>query len=63
MSTAQINPSQHWIWFFGIVYSVVILGIGLWVSLVTGEWIAILCAVGLVLVPIGGLAVRSRRSH
>ena len=44
-----------WLW------SVVVLGVGLWVSLATGEWIALVCAAGLVILPLGGLAHRARR--
>ncbi|TFC58655.1 MULTISPECIES: hypothetical protein [unclassified Cryobacterium] len=46
---------------FGWLWSVAVLGLGLWVSLATGEWIALLCAAGLVILPIGGLALRARR--
>jgi hypothetical protein len=46
---------------FGWGWSILVLGIGLWVSLATGEWIALLCAAGLVILPLGGLALRSRR--
>ncbi|KGJ72304.1 hypothetical protein GY21_16260 [Cryobacterium roopkundense] len=62
MSTARVSSSPTWIWTVGIVYSVVILGIGFWASLATGEWIALLCAAGLVVVPVGGVALRSRTS-
>jgi len=46
---------------FGWGWSILVLGIGLWVSLATGEWIALLCAAGLVILPLGGLAMRARR--
>lgn len=46
-----------------IIYSVLMLAIGLWVSLATGEWIALLCASGLVVVPVGALAVRTKKSR
>ena len=63
MSTAQITSSQRQIWNVGIVYSLVILAIGLWVSLATGEWIALLCAGGLVVFPVSGVALlRSRKT-
>ncbi|QYH36579.1 hypothetical protein [Salinibacterium sp. M195] len=46
---------------FAVVYSVLILGIGLWISLATGEWIALLCASGLVILPVGAAAVRAKK--
>ena len=46
---------------FGWLWSVVVLGVGFWVSLATGEWIALVCAAGLVILPLGGLALRARR--
>jgi len=57
MSTAQITASRRRIWAGGVVYSLVILAIGLWVSLATGEWIALVCAGGLVVFPISGVAL------
>ncbi|MBA8829569.1 hypothetical protein FB555_001678 [Alpinimonas psychrophila] len=62
MSTAQITSSRRRFWIFGIVYSLVILAAGLWVSLATGEWIAFFCAGGLVVFPVGGVALRSCKS-
>ena len=56
MSKSQPNPSPRWIRPVAIVYIVVVLAIGLWVSLATGEWLALLCAFGLIVVPIGGRA-------
>ena len=47
----------------GWVYSLVVLSIGLVVSLATGEWLALLCAAGLVIVPVGGAFARSRRAR
>jgi len=65
MSTAVVNAPSQWIWIVGIVYSSVILTTGLCVSVATGEWIALLCAVGLVVVPVGSVALRAgtARSH
>ncbi len=51
------------IWFAAIFYSVVMISLGFWVSLATGEWIAILCAFGLVVLPSGGLAFGLRASR
>ena len=63
MSTAQITSSRRLIWAGAIVFSLVILAIGLWVSLATGEWIALLCAGGLVVFPASAVAfLRSRKS-
>jgi uncharacterized membrane protein (DUF2068 family) len=62
MSTAQITSSRRLIWAGAIVYSLAIPAMGLWVSLATGEWIALLLAGGLVVFPVGGVAfLRSRK--
>ena len=63
MSTAAVNIPSKWIWSVAIVYSAVILTTGLWVSLATGEWIALLLATGLVVVPVGGVALRARTAR
>jgi len=47
---------------FGWLWSVLVLGIGLWVSLATGEWLALVCASGLMILPLAGSALRARRS-
>jgi hypothetical protein len=52
----------RWTTLVGWVWSVVILGLGVWVSLATGEWIALLCAAGLVILPLGGMALRASRA-
>ena len=52
----------RWTTLAGWVWSVVVLGLGVGVSLATGEWFALLCAGGLVVLPFGGLALRARRS-
>lgn len=43
-----------------VVYCLLILGLGLWVSLATGEWIAMVCAAGLLVLPVRGYS--SKRS-
>jgi len=48
---------------FGWLWSVLVLGIGLWVSLATGEWIALVCASGVMILPFAGGALRARRSQ
>lgn len=42
------------------VYCLLIIGLGLWVSVATGEWIAMVCAAGLLVLPVRGYS--SRRS-
>lgn len=61
MATTQQTSSPRWILIVGWLWSVIILGVGLVVSLATGEWIALLCAAGLVILPIGSLLFRARR--
>ena len=36
-----------------VAYSAVIIAVGVWVSVSTGEWLALVCALGLVVVPLG----------
>ena len=61
MATPPIDNSHRIIVRFGIFYSLVILSLGLWVSVVTGDWIAMLLALGLVVLPVGGIAAYNRR--
>lgn len=63
MSASESDSTRRWIWVFGILFSMTILAIGLGLSLATGEWIALLCASGLVALPVGGVALRFRRSR
>ncbi|WP_165384938.1 hypothetical protein [Cryobacterium sp. SO1] len=48
---------------FSWLGSVLVLGVGLWASLAAGEWIAVLCVAGPVILPIGGLALRAQRPY
>lgn len=43
-----------------LVFSLVVLTAGLWVSVATGEWIAMICAAGLVVLPAGTYGARRR---
>lgn len=61
MTTAPDHVFRRRSTLFGWLWSVVVLGLGLGLSLATGEWLALLCAAGLVILPLGGLAVRARR--
>ncbi|MBG6215041.1 putative membrane protein [Cryobacterium sp. CAN_C3] len=62
MSTAHITSVRRRMWIIGIVCSLAILAFGLWVSVATGEWIALLCAGGLIVLPVGGVATRLHKS-
>ncbi|MCU1445519.1 hypothetical protein [Cryobacterium sp.] len=61
MAGARTEPSVGRSTWLGWLWSGLVLGIGLWVSPTTGEWIALVCAAGLVILPLGGRALRSRR--
>ena len=63
MTIPRSTISTRATWGFAILYSVVVLAIGLAVSVATGEWIALLCASGLVILPIGGMALRAKTRH
>lgn len=53
MSTPNSHLSlKRWI-LIAVVYSAVIVALGLWVSVASGEWLALVCALGLVIVPLG----------
>ena len=60
MSATAAGPSPRWIWISALVYSLVVLGIGLWMSVATGDLLALLCASALVVLPVAGVAARSR---
>ena len=62
MTTSQNDRSRRRWLITGSAYSLVIIAAGLAVSIATGEWIALVCAIGLVVVPVGAARVRSRRS-
>ena len=40
------------------VYCLVIIGLGLWVTLASGQWIAMICAVGLLVLPVRAYSAR-----
>jgi hypothetical protein len=41
-------PQTPWVTIVIITYSAIILGLGLWVSIATGQWIALVLALALV---------------
>ncbi|MFC5928412.1 hypothetical protein D6T64_20545 [Cryobacterium melibiosiphilum] len=61
MATPPIDKSNRIIFRFAIFYSAFLLGLGIWVSVVLGDWLPLLIAVGLIVVPMGGLTAYNRR--
>lgn len=57
MSTATTEGPPVWIWVSAILATTVIVGLGLWVSIATGDWLALVLAIGLS-APIDLLLVR-----
>jgi hypothetical protein len=53
MSNTRVRPSLKTLTLIAAVYSAVIIALGVWVSVATGEWLALVCALGLVVVPLG----------
>lgn len=64
MTATRIERTNRRVWAFAIVYSLAVMGVGVWVAFATGEWIGIVAALGLVVFPIGtfGWHTRSNRT-
>ena len=63
MNTAQMDRNRRRFQAIGWVFSAIVLGIGLWVTIATGEWIAILLATALVIIPAGTFKSRARNAR
>jgi hypothetical protein len=63
MNTAQIDRNRRRFQAVGWVFSAIVLGTGLWVTIATGEWIAILLATALVIIPAGTVKSRARNAR
>ncbi|MFT2815619.1 hypothetical protein [Leifsonia sp. A12D58] len=50
----------RWVWIVAVVWTVVALGLGIWVTAATGEWMVLLLAFGLT-APLDVMLIRSRR--
>lgn len=61
MATTKLERTNRRIWVFAVLYSLTIMGLGLWVTSASGEWIAIVCATGLVILPIRAIGWRTDR--
>lgn len=61
MAMPSNDKSDRIIFRFAIFYSAVLLGLGIWVSVVLGDWIPLLIASGLIIVPVGGISAWNRR--
>ena len=62
MMTAR-KSAEHparWVWIVAVVWTVVALGLGVWVAVATREWIVLLLALGLT-APLDVMLIRSRR--
>ncbi|WP_166877670.1 hypothetical protein [Salinibacterium sp. ZJ450] len=49
-----------WVWVGAAIYSALILGVGVWASVATGQWFALVLSLGLV-APIDVLLIRRYR--
>lgn len=63
VATTKLERTNRRIWVFAVVYSVAIMSLGVWVTIATGESIAIFCAAGLVILPVGAIGWRTGRRH
>jgi hypothetical protein len=61
-AASQFDTFRRRIGMAAIIYGIVVVVLGSSVSIATGEWIAFVCAIGFVIVPVGSLALRSRHS-
>jgi hypothetical protein len=68
VESANLEPTKHdrerrrWL-IAGVVFSILIVSAGFVVSVTTGEWLALLCATGLVIVPAAASRQRFNRSR
>jgi len=63
MTTLKLDRERRRWLIAGIAYSVAIVAAGFGVSIATGEWLALICATGLVVVPVAAARARSSRSR
>ncbi|PWC07910.1 hypothetical protein [Mycetocola zhujimingii] len=61
MTASPDNPTPpRWLWVVALVWTLVVIGLGLWVALSTGQWIALVLAFALA-APIDVMLVRRSR--
>lgn len=60
MAIQQDNRNSAASMVLPLAFTLVVLILGLWVSIATGEWIAMVCAAGLVVLPAGRYGARRR---
>lgn len=51
------DRAPRWVWVVAGLYSILVLGVGVWLSLALGEWIPVVLAFGLV-APVDVMVVR-----
>ncbi len=56
-SSAQATPFAPWLWVVAVLWSALVVGAGLWIAVSTGQWIAVLLALGLA-APIDVMLIR-----
>lgn len=61
MSTSSdTSTPPRWLWIVALVWTLAVIGLGLWVALSTGQWIALVLAFALA-APIDVMLVRRSR--
>jgi dipeptide/tripeptide permease len=63
MNSPQIQRTRRRLQAVGWVFSAIILTLGIWLTIATGEWIALLLALGLVIIPVGTVKSRARNAQ
>jgi hypothetical protein len=63
MTSSQLAQSRRRFQLVGWAFSAIVLTAGIWVTIATGEWIALLLALGLVIIPVGTVKSRARNAQ
>jgi hypothetical protein len=63
MTSSQLAQSRRRFQLAGWAFSAIVLTAGVWVTIATGEWIALLLALGLVIIPVGTVKSRARNAQ
>jgi hypothetical protein len=63
MTSSQLARSRRRFQLAGWVFSAIVLTAGIWVTVATGEWVALLLALGLIIIPAGTVKSRARSAQ